>query len=146
VIVDDYSLNIGAVDQADQLRSGNPNLRRVRRGGWRALFNYLFNTVLVNSWILATQLGGVHQSQVAFRTELLNVLFKAGTKLTSDLSTKQKPYFSRLNKGSITSFEDHKIGTLQTGRYCVQCSGRSQGIPGRQNSSVVSGRKRPILG
>ena len=44
---------MNAVDQADQLRSYNSGLRRIRKGGWHAIWHFLFNTVLVNSYLLS---------------------------------------------------------------------------------------------
>jgi hypothetical protein len=52
--VDDYNHNIGMVDRADQLRANNPSTRRVRRGGWHALWLFMFNVVLCNSYLLST--------------------------------------------------------------------------------------------
>jgi len=51
--VDDYNHFMGYVDQADQLRASNPGLRRIRRGGWHALWNFIFNVTLVNSFLLS---------------------------------------------------------------------------------------------
>jgi hypothetical protein len=51
--VDDYNHYMGYVDQADQLRATNPGLRRVKRGGWHALWNFIFNVTLVNSFLLS---------------------------------------------------------------------------------------------
>ena len=45
---------MNAVDLADQLQSGNRGERRIFRGGWRALFRFLYTTVLVNSALLST--------------------------------------------------------------------------------------------
>jgi hypothetical protein len=44
---------MGYVDQADQLRATNPGLRRVKRGGWHALWNFILNVTLVNSFLLS---------------------------------------------------------------------------------------------
>jgi hypothetical protein len=45
---------MNGVDLADQLRSGNRGERRIFRGGWRALFRFLYTTVAVNSALLST--------------------------------------------------------------------------------------------
>ena len=45
---------MNAVDLADQLRSGNCSERRIYRGGWRALFRFLYTAVIVNSALLST--------------------------------------------------------------------------------------------
>jgi len=65
---------MNAVDLADQLRSGNRRERRIFQGGWRALFRFLYTTVLVNSALLSTvsQDRGLKQ----FRRLLVNQLFE----------------------------------------------------------------------
>jgi hypothetical protein len=45
---------MNAVDLADQLRSGNRGERRIFRGGWCALFRFLYTAVIVNSALLST--------------------------------------------------------------------------------------------
>jgi hypothetical protein len=51
--VDDYNHYIGYVDQADQLQDTNSGLRRIKRGGWHALWNFIFNVTFVNSFLLS---------------------------------------------------------------------------------------------
>ena len=54
LLVYDYNHSMNAVDIADQLRAGSVrNLRRSRPGGFYALFNFLFDLVLVNSFKLS---------------------------------------------------------------------------------------------
>jgi len=74
-VIDEYNHKIGQVNLADQYRAGNPGLRRIRRGGWHALFRFLFNTVLVNSYLLSSYAdgkGGRGVGQKAFRKELIS--------------------------------------------------------------------------
>jgi hypothetical protein len=54
LVIDEYNYQMNGVDLADQLRSGNRGERRIFRGGWRALFRFLYTTVLVNSALLST--------------------------------------------------------------------------------------------
>jgi hypothetical protein len=51
--VDDYNHYMGSVDQADQLRSSNSGLRRIKHSSWHALWNFIFNVTLVNSFLLS---------------------------------------------------------------------------------------------
>lgn len=44
---------MGHVDQADQLRATNPGLRRIKRGGWHALWNFILSVALGNSFLLS---------------------------------------------------------------------------------------------
>jgi hypothetical protein len=53
-VIDEYNHQMNGVDLADQLRSGNCGGRRIFRGGWRALFRFLYTTVAVNSALLST--------------------------------------------------------------------------------------------
>jgi hypothetical protein len=53
-LVDDYNYNMGAFDLVDQLRASNPGVRRIRRGGWHALWLFIFNVVLCNSYLLSS--------------------------------------------------------------------------------------------
>jgi hypothetical protein len=64
---------MNSVDRADQLRENEPRTRWVRRGGWHALFLYIFNTVLVNSYLLSST-----KSQSEFRTLLYLQLLEIG--------------------------------------------------------------------
>jgi hypothetical protein len=57
-VIDKYNHKMGQVDLADQYRAGNPGLRRIRRGGWHALWRFIYNTVLVNSYLLSSWVGG----------------------------------------------------------------------------------------
>jgi hypothetical protein len=63
--VDDYNHYMGYVDQADQLRATNPSLHRVKHGGWHALWNFIFNVMLVNSFLLSD-----YKEVSVFTTEL----------------------------------------------------------------------------
>jgi hypothetical protein len=48
--IDEYNYRMGQVDRGDQYRAGNPGLRRIRRGGWHALWRFLYNTVIFNTF------------------------------------------------------------------------------------------------
>jgi hypothetical protein len=71
--VDDYNHNMCMVDRADQLRANNPGTFRVRRGGWHALWLFMFNVVLCNSYLLSRV-----KSQDEFQTILYKRLFQVG--------------------------------------------------------------------
>ena len=69
------------IDVGDQLKSYNPGLRPIRRGGWQALFYWLLNIVLVNSYLLSFH-SNVEKSlkfndQAKFREALIEALFEA---------------------------------------------------------------------
>jgi hypothetical protein len=71
--VDDYNHEMGAVDRADQYRANHPGYCRIRRGGWHALWVFIFNIVLCNSYLLSSI-----KLQDEFRTLLFKHLFQAG--------------------------------------------------------------------
>ncbi|RKL12711.1 hypothetical protein BFJ70_g16143 [Fusarium oxysporum] len=51
-----YNDEIGGVDRGDQRRAGKGHDHHICRGGWQALaWDFLFDTVLVNSFILQAQ-------------------------------------------------------------------------------------------
>jgi hypothetical protein len=55
--IDEYNYRIGQVDRRDQFRVGNPGLRQIRRSGWHALWRFLYNIVLCNSYLLSSYVG-----------------------------------------------------------------------------------------
>jgi hypothetical protein len=80
--IDEYNYRMGQVDRGDQYRAGNPGLRRIRRGGWHALWRFLYNTVLCNSYLLSSYIGdrskgsGHEKGQWEFRDKLIAQLFE----------------------------------------------------------------------
>ena len=70
IFIDEYNHNMRHVDRADQLRSYNPRLRRIRRGDWYALWNFIFNVIFINSYLLSS-----YKSQAQFRNALILALF-----------------------------------------------------------------------
>jgi hypothetical protein len=105
-VIDEYNHKMGQVDLADQYRSGNPGLRRIRRGGWHALFRFLFNTALVNSYLLSSYAdgkGGRGVGQKAFRKKLISQLFELGRAE----SQKQKRVISHTNPLLFAIPEQH---------------------------------------
>jgi hypothetical protein len=69
--VDDYNHYMGYVDQADQRQASNPGLRRIRRGGWHAVWNFIFNVILVNSFLLSDYKTVYMQSIRSYSTSLI---------------------------------------------------------------------------
>jgi hypothetical protein len=74
---------MGGVDLADQLSATKAGLRRIRRGGWQALEQWLFRTVLVNSYLVALNaIDGKRnrvinfRSQADFRLRIIDSLLK----------------------------------------------------------------------
>ncbi|RFU33083.1 hypothetical protein B7463_g3217, partial [Scytalidium lignicola] len=80
IAIDLYNHHMNSVDLGDQLRACNSGARVIRRGGWQALFHFLFHTVLVNSWLLSKHGGGGFKGPEAFREALYKALFTVGSK------------------------------------------------------------------
>ena len=53
-IIDEYNYKMGQVDLANQYQASNPGRRQIRQGGWHALWKFIYNTVLVNSYLLSS--------------------------------------------------------------------------------------------
>ena len=79
------------VDQADQLRSYNISLRRIQKG-WRALFQFIFNVVLVNSYLLAHHtMEARFRNQFQFRTALIDALINKSTPTIQQPMGRKRP-------------------------------------------------------
>jgi len=74
--VDDYNHYMGYVDQADQLRATNPGLRPIQKGGWHALWNFIFNVTLVNSFLLSK-----YKESRRFRVDLQKALLERSVQM-----------------------------------------------------------------
>ena len=72
---DEYNHHMNHVDQADQLRCYNMNLRHTYKG-WKALFQFIFNVVLVNCYLLSfhSNVPCRFKDQIKFRTTFIDSL------------------------------------------------------------------------
>jgi hypothetical protein len=93
---DDCNHKMGYVDQADQLTANDPGLRRVRRGGWHALWLFMFNISLTNSYLLSSV-----KSQYEFGTQFYKHLCHVGSSTRkrkwTDSQPKEELYTASLN-------------------------------------------------
>ena len=71
--LDDYNHNMNYIDQADQLRCYHMNLRHTYKG-WKALFQFTFNVLLVNCYLFSYHLEvkARFKDQIRFRTVLID--------------------------------------------------------------------------
>jgi hypothetical protein len=123
--VDGYNHNMNHVDIADQLRSTNPGNRRIRRGGWHALWNFLFYVTIVNCHALSD-----YKSASRFRVDLQASLLERSQVLKKRKRSEAFPEaFLELEPSS------HKLESGQQLQYCSVCNQ----TPGYQ-------RNRPVLG
>jgi hypothetical protein len=137
--IDDYNHQMNAVDRGDQLRSYNAGLRRIRKGGWHAIWHFLFNVVLVNSYLLSfyskVSITRKYTSQLDFRIELYTALIKESKK--------------KVRKRKIDIPEnhelEHRIERLGSLRDCYVCKERGHArVPKkRQILGEISANSRP---
>jgi hypothetical protein len=146
-VYNDYNHNMGGVDIADQLREGMSGLRRIRRGGWRALWHFILNLTLVNSFLLSG-----FKSQFEFRNALIRQLLEKGSVggvgATGKGAQAQRRKVSALIGESRTrsnlerQHQGHKLGYRGIQQYCIQCNTVPERRPVlREVSSNLSGRK-----
>jgi hypothetical protein len=108
-VIDEYNHKMGQVDLADQYRAGNPGLRRIQRGGWHALWKFIYNTVLVDSYLLSSWVGrkekgsGLDRGQSEFRGKLISQLFE----LARTKAQKQKRAVSYTERPVVATQEQH---------------------------------------
>jgi hypothetical protein len=123
-IIDEYNHKMGQVDLADQYRAGNPGRRRIRRGGWHALWKFIYNTVLVNSYLLSSWVGirekgsGLDKSQSQFRSKLICQLFE----LDRAKAQKQKTVISHRNPLPFAAPEQHVRVLRARKQDCMGCA------------------------
>jgi len=133
IFIDHYNHCMRQVNQTDQLCSYNPELCRIRRGDWHALWNFIFNVILVNCYWLSS-----FKSQAEFRNALLLALFEKESKSQKRCCT------------SVTSISDeHKLECWKILQYCSVCNEEStrkhsvlDGIS--DNSQICQKRKKTI--
>jgi len=108
LIIHDYNHNIDHVDFADQLRGCDPWLRRIRRGGRRALWGFLYNIVLTTSYLLTSPHG-----YVGSRTE------KQHKKGQLKLWSKSISKLFELAKGSIVTAQTLLSQCINVTLICI---------------------------
>jgi hypothetical protein len=122
--VDDYNHYMGYVDQADQLRATNPGLRRIKRGGWHALWNFIFNVTLVNSFLLSD-----YKEVRRFRVDLQKALLKRSVRIPV------KHQQTAIQALPDLDLQHHELGSRLPLRYCSVCT-----------DPLSTKRKRVVLG
>lgn len=60
--VDNYNHYMNQVDVADHLRSTNPGNRRIRKGGWHALWNFIFHVTFFRTTNQLTNSGWIYKT------------------------------------------------------------------------------------
>jgi hypothetical protein len=142
--VDDYNHQMNAVDQADQLRSSNAGLRRIRKGGWHAIWHFLFNVVLVNSYLLSTYSTVPETSKFTSQKEFRIALYSALISKATKASTKRQLEVNSSSKDTLPF--SHTVELMGKQRACYVCKEKGvQRVPRkRQVLSEISANSRPI--
>ena len=120
------------VDQADQLRATNPGLRRIRHGGWHALWNFIFNVTLVNSFLLSD-----YKEVRQFRVDLQKALLKRSVRI-------QPKRLQTLRPSPDPEIQHHKLVSGLPQQYCAICTDPPSRKQKRQVLSDISGNCKSI--
>ena len=68
-LYDYYNHNILAIDVTDQLAASNSGRRRIKRGAWQAIDQWLLTVVLVNCYLVAFYSDIEGERQIKFRSQ-----------------------------------------------------------------------------
>jgi hypothetical protein len=146
--IDEYNYRMGQVDQGDQFWAGNPGLRRIRRGGWHALWRFLYNVVLCNSYLLSSYVdrrskGCRHEKgQWEFQDKLITQLFECaksqGHMIKRCVLSSKSP--------SLSSAQEHTCVRCAREQDCQGCFIAGQSCePSKKQRALgeISGNSRP---
>jgi hypothetical protein len=152
-----YNQFMNAVDVGDQLKSYNSGDRPIRRGGWQALWNWLLQTVLVNSYLISIHANVQNHwqvedkdrwtTQVKFRKEIIRALLHS---TGSPLGTRKR-HFSHGNiDESLIPAERHQKLRMTWRGDCKACQGERYGerrrvVLGETSANIQSFGKRSTV-
>lgn len=141
----DYNFNMNHVDRANNLKAQNCGARTIRKG-WKALFLWLLNTALVNSYLLSLHSGqsDAFTTQDSFRIALYTALFNRSERL----ARKQKaPERIDVDRAPVDAPGPHVIKNLGKVRLCVVCKGKRGSVLGELDPNTQGkGPKRGFFG
>ena len=161
-VYNDYNHNMGSVDIADQLRESISGLRRIRKGGWRALWHFLLNLTLVNSFLISG-----YKTQFDFRNALIRQLLERGSGVEwgeksgakSGAKKRKRSQENQAKPNSEQQHQYHELGYRGKKQYCSQCgkpsakrlvlTEKSTNIQGKKvirKATKVQGRKQTTYG
>ena len=129
-----YNHEMGAVNEGNKLKRSNTCEMICRRGGHQALFTWLFDTVLVNSYLLSYHSAVSEKekfiNQTIFRTAIIKECFTIARQ--SHIKRKRTAIADVPNKDIE---KEHSLKRREIRQDCVVC--KKEGIPTK---------KRRILG
>lgn len=130
--IDEYNHFMNQVDQADQLRSYNSCIRPITKG-WKALFFFLFQTMLVNAYLLSfhSESPSKFTKSTTFRSALYQSLLQKSERLTvkgekkrtrSELSCLPDNYATSHERGRISDSPGNCQVCLHGKKQCLQAN------------------------
>jgi hypothetical protein len=129
-----YNHNMNSVDIADHLRVGNKGLRRIKRPGsaWWALWQWLFNMVLVNSF----KLSSGFKSQFEFRDSLIDGLLQTGSKWREQRPVRNRPTEAPSIQPKTMARSQHCLQKRGINQECSQCKDTGNGPVPRKRRAL----------
>ena len=125
-LYDCYNHNMLAIDLADQYAGSNGGKRRIRRGAWQALDQWLLITVLVNTYLVSfySDIDGERpinfRSQRDFRIQIIEGLLAMGK---DDMGIKRAPKASiNTSIQGIQNIPHHRV-KRRARKDCAACKG-----------------------
>jgi hypothetical protein len=123
-----YNHNMLAIDVADQMAASNSGRRRIRRGAWQALDQWLLVTVLVNTYLVSyySDVEGKRsinfRSQRDFRIQIIEGLMAMGR----DVPDIRKPHnlYTKPKLSGIPNISHHQV-KRQARKDCAACKGQT---------------------
>jgi hypothetical protein len=119
-----YNHNILAINVADQLASSNSSRRRIKRGTWQALDQWLLITVLVNCYLVTFYSNIKRERQIKFRSQrdfriqIIDALLAIGK--DPPVPKKRRFAHNNYNKNKIPVIHHHRI-KRSTRKDCAAC-------------------------
>jgi hypothetical protein len=116
ILIDDYNQRMNGVNRGDGLRTWADGPRRIRKGSWKALWHFLWNVAVTNSFILSGQ-----KDHSKWITSLIKVLLEKGDScITAILAKKRKRDPISKEANPISDGQHHGMVSQKRGE-CVVC-------------------------
>jgi hypothetical protein len=125
-VYDNYNHNMLSIDVADQLAGSNSGRRRIRRGAWQAIEQWLLVTVLVNSYLAAFYSEVEEERQIKFRNQhdFRIQIIEGLLAMSQRAAGPKKRRFSDSNyEDSDAQITGHHHAKRPTRKDCAACKG-----------------------
>jgi hypothetical protein len=118
LIIHDYNQRMNSVDRGDGLRTWADGPRRIRRGGWKALWHFLLNVAITNCFILSGQ-----RDHSKWITSLVKALLEKGDSLISSKKRKRASVVEGAKPISEGKHyhHHHRVELREKRGECVEC-------------------------